>query len=128
MSKGLDLLGSLYSAALLTAIAFGPVWAVYHFNGAPGVLGVLAWVVIISGSTLAILFAFGLEYIIASWIWIFGMLLPLSVLAFGVWIALRIAPPRSGVLIVTLPIGVWTCGMLAFWIPFMQQLGRAMRR
>ena len=126
MNKGLDVLGSLWTALLFTALTFGPVWVVNHFKGRAGLLGVIAWVLIIVGCGLAFLFAIGLAFQTASAL--FWILISLSVAALGVWIALRIASPRSGIVIATLPVSLWVCVLMAFWIPAMQQLGRSIAR
>ena len=126
MNKGLDLLGSLYTAVLLTVLTFGPVWVVNHFKGRPGLLGVIAWLLIIGGCGVAFLFALGLPFQRASAI--LAMLMSLSVAALGVWIALRIASPRTGTLVVALPVSGWVFVLISFWIPAMQQLGRSIAR
>lgn len=126
MNKGLKLLGSVYTALLLTVLTFGPVWVVNHFKGRAGILGVIAWVLIIGGCALAFLLGVGLAYQTAFAIVL--VLGSLGIAAVGVSIALRITSPRPGVLIVTLPVSLWVCVMMAFWIPAMHQLRRSIVR
>ena len=126
MNRFVELLASLFTAVVVTVLTFGPVWVVYHFQGRGGVLGVLAFALVIAGFGLATLFSMGLPFQTASAL--FWILIALSISALGVWIALRIAPPRSSVFIVGLPISLWVIVMMAFWSPAVMQLGRSIVR